>query len=160
MVALAVVSFALAAAAGLMVEAGRRALVEQARMLEADVPIALRHLEIDVTAAASGSGESERGEPLTLARPAGPEVVYELSGTSLLRKTSDPAGERVALDGVRRFGWQWISGRKPGVVIELEYERIRTFGPDVEDGRRVFVSRDVERRTLELTLRGGGGVGW
>lgn len=160
MVALAIVSFALGIAAGLMVEAGRRSLVERGRMLEADVPIALRQLEIDVTAAASGSGSSERGEPMALAWPSGVTVTYDLTGARLWRAVSDPEGRRVVLDGVRRFDWRWLDGEKPAVAVELELERIRPRGPDVEGGRRLDVPRGVERRDLELTLRGGGGVGW
>lgn len=160
LVALAIVSFALGIAASLMAEAERRALVEHGRLLEIVAPIALRQLEIDVTAAAVGSGNPALGEPLTLVSPSGLELAYALSGTNLWRRVTDPAGQRVLLDGVRSFRWRWLGGRKPAVVIEIEYERIRPFGPEVEDGLRVFVPRGVERRRLELTLRGGGGVGW
>lgn len=160
MIALAIVCAALGIAASLMLEAGRRSLVEGERMLEAPVPLVLRQLEIDVTAAARGSGKSDRGEPLKLVWPSGLEISYELSGTSLLRRVSDPAGQRPVLDGVQRFDWQWLGGRKPAVAIELAYERVRPLGPEAEAGSRVFVRRVVESRTFELTLRGGGGVGW
>lgn len=159
-VVLAIVTLALGIAASLMMEARRRVVLEERRILEPPVAIALSQLRADAAAASGGSGRSDRGEPLTLVRPSGMSVTYELVGRDLMRRVSDPAGRRPVLSDVRRFGWTWQGGGKPLLVIELEYERIRLPGPEVEEGRRVFAPRGVERQALAVTLRGGGGEGW
>lgn len=160
LVVLAIVSAALAIAARLMLEAQRRSLIEQRRAFDSAVPLVLEQLRIDVASAVDGSGDASRGDPLTLTLPSGVVIGYRLAGDELVRTYSDPAGERLALRDVRGFQWRWLGGDKPLVVIELEYATTRSSGPEVEAGYRVFVPRGVERRTLYLTLRGGGGVGW
>lgn len=160
LVVLVIVSLALAVAAHLMIESQRRAVIEQRRALDPVVPIALRQLRADVTAAAGGSGRAEHDEPLTLALPSGGVVRYQLTGGELVRTVSASPGQRVALQDVTGFTWQWLGGDKPLVRIDLEYRATRSTGPEAAAGRRLFVPRGIERRTLYLTLRGGGGVGW
>jgi len=160
LVVLAIVSAALAIAARLMLEAQRRSVIEQRRAYDVAVPLALEQLRLDVTAAAGGSGDAGRGEPLTLTLPSGVVIGYQLADGELVRTYSDPAGQRVALREVSDFRWQWLGGDKPLVVIELAYAATRSSGPEAIGGRRVVVPRGLERRTLSLTLRGGGGVGW
>lgn len=160
LIVLAIVSAALAIAGRLLLEAQRRSLIEERRALDSAVPIALKQLRLDVTAAAGGSGDAGLGQPLTLTLPSGDRIAYRLADGDLVRAFSDPAGERVALRDVSDFRWRWLGGERPLVRIEVEYETTRSSGPQAAAGLRVDVPRGRERRTLYLTLRGGGGVGW
>ena len=158
---LLIVFVALLIATRLMIEAQRRSVIELHRALDPAVPIALKQLRGDVTAASGGTGVAFLGDPLTLYLPSGVEITYELSGGELLRKVSDPPGQRVLLTGVHGFQWWWLpSARRPLVNIEVTYEKTRRAGPEVADGQQVFVPRGVETQTLVLTLRGRGRRGW
>lgn len=156
---LVIVSLALAIAAHLMIEAQRRATIEQRRALEPVVAIALKQLRGDVTAAVDASGRSEDGEALTLTLPSG-VVVYELVAGELVRSLDGLPGRRVLLRDVTELTWRRQGGARPLLEIDLEYVTTRSTGPEVAAGRRVTVPRGLERRTLHLALRGGGGVGW
>jgi len=162
LIALAIVSAALAIAAHLMLEAQRRAAIEQRRAFDSAVAIALYQMRLDVTSATSGSGDAKLGEPLTLTLPSGDQIAYQLAvGGDLVRVLSNPAGQRVALRDVSVFQWTWLGGvDRPLVKVDVAYETTRSSGPRVAEGLRVDVPRGVEQRTLHLTLRGGGGVGW
>ncbi len=165
-VSLLIVSLAVAIAAHLMAEAQRRSVIEQRRALEAAVPIALEQLRADVSAAAGGSGSSQKGEPLRLVLPSGLVIFYEKSGDQIIRRISEPAGQRVLLDGVTKLSWGWVGGAgiplggRPLLAIEVEYLRTRATGPLVAGGVRVTAPQGVERQTFWVMMRGGGGDGW
>ncbi len=168
MVSLLIVSLAVAIAAHLMAEAQRRSVIEQRRALETAVPIALKQLRADVSAALDGGGSALRGEPLELVLPSGLIVSYEQSGDQLVRRTSDPVGQRVLLDGVTSFSWRWPGGLgipldddRQLLKIDVEYLRTRRSGPQVAGGARVTAPQEVEQQTLWVMLRGGGSrAGW
>ena len=165
LVVLAIVSAALGVAAGLMAEAQRRALVETSRVLDMPVPVAVRQLKADVMAAADvAPATCIQPEPIkssmVLLWPGGRRVTYELSGGHLLRKLDDPPGERMVLDSVRGFRWKCSPGTKTLLWIELTYESARLGGPEVEQGRRLFVRREAESQVFEIALRGAGGRRW
>ncbi len=163
---LLIVSLATAIAALLMAEAQRRSVIEHRRALEATVPTALKQLRADVSAAVSASGNPREGEPLKLVLPSGLEIFYELTDDRIVRRLSEPAGERTLLDGVTSFSWSWAGGPgipiggKPLLAIEVEYLRTHGSNALVAGGQRAVTTREVEQQTLYVVLRGGGGVGW
>lgn len=161
-----IIFFSLGVSSRLMVLAQRRSLVEHRRILDPAVSLALSQLKADVKAALGGAAMPDSDGPLALIQPSGVVVTYELVDEELWRSVSDPPGRRQVLSAVKNFEWTWleeyhVARKKPMLQIDVEYETtVLTGAIAVDDNTRSRVPRGLESRSLRLTLRGAGGVGW
>lgn len=157
LIALIIVSVAMIAAARLLLESQNRSVLEQSRVTDPAIPLALQRLKADVAAAASFAGDWQEAEPLLLILP-GTTVTYEFSGGNLLRWVdTDP---QVLISGVTRFDWSPHGGGSGLLHLEVEYEVGDFGGAIAKYGQRLPSPKRMEQQTLILRLRGGGGVGW